>query len=1093
MASSIKIKNRNYVPAADAGQAFGYTRDYVSRLAREGKIRGQRLGRQWIVDPKSLAEFAALAEEQRRERSDSVRAERYRERGEVSVPVVGARQAINRTAFTLQQLLPVHAPERALQLRAAVGALGTVLTGVMLGVMLHTQPTPNMQQARALTSGAPAAFLEVVDSAQDGIAAVSGALASLPSLPNILAANAASAFLGDLWCTTTALFGTDCAEVSTEIASGEKMEEVPAPATPPRVVSRVVTQLPAEPAATYITQVNNPVTIIREEVTHHTELVTKETHTVQTDRTFDSLESGLVGVSQQVDAQIDAQFDTIATSFTTGLLTVTGNASIAGTLTVGGFSTSADIEAPYFVAASSTATSTFAGGFAVATDGFIYDFSSGRVGIGTSSPAARLGVAGSAYVSGDLTVAGNSTVLGNSATLGGSTADTLTINSSINSNLVPDLNATRDLGSPAYYWDDAYIDNVVVNNISAASTTIAGTASDTFTLNSDNATADTEDINLIFYRGSVVPNALITWDSTIDRFDFNQPVFIQNDSSTLTNATLDLRGTAGQTAPVLSVASSTEDSLLTVTGGGRLGVGTSTPAVSLDIYGTDALRLPVGTSAQRPTGNTGFIRYNTETAQFEGYSAGAWQGLGGVIDVDQDTYITAEESSDEDFLRFYTQGSERLTVTSAGNVGIGTTTPSRALHIVGSGQVGYFGTVDDGLAFQDNSGVGEILGINSANNAYNPIQITTGGSPSMYFDTAGKIGIGDTSPAAALTVGNGDLFQVNSSGVIAAATGITSSGTINFSGLTASRLAVTDGSSNLTNTITAANLASSVTGTTGTGNLVFSASPTFTGTVNAAAATLSSTLTLSGSSANIALGSNYLSGDGDDEGVYVSSTGNVGIGTTTPKGSLDVSGTAFLAGTAANLGSGVPASLANSGQLLVGWNLSSGGGETDLIANRGAGSVGGFRFYDYSNAGTATALMTIQGAGNVGIGTDGPDRKLDILDASNPQLRLSQTDGTIYTDLQVAASTGDLTINLQPNTTAENLYLIQEGGTTGANLRVCEGSACPAVTINNGGNVLVENGYWFGNGFRIDQVAGTTTEIAVYDTAGEEVIIFDEF
>ena len=43
---------------------------------------------------------------------------------------------------------------------------------------------------------------------------------------------------------------------------------------------------------------------------------------------------------------------------------------------------------------------------------------------------------------------------------------------------------------------------------------------------------------------------------------------------------------------------------------------------------------------------------------------------------------------------------------------------------------------------------------------------------------AGNVGIGDTSPAALLTVGSGDLFQVNSSGAIAAATGITSSGTI---------------------------------------------------------------------------------------------------------------------------------------------------------------------------------------------------------------------------------------------------------------------------------------------------------------------------
>ena len=79
---------------------------------------------------------------------------------------------------------------------------------------------------------------------------------------------------------------------------------------------------------------------------------------------------------------------------------------------------------------------------------------------------------------------------------------------------------------------------------------------------------------------------------------------------------------------------------------------------------------------------------------------------------------------------------------------------------------------------------------------------------------------------------------------------------------------------------TSAELAAILTDETGSGNLVFSASPTLTGTVSAAAATLSSTLTMSGSSANIALGSNYLSGDGDDEGVYVSRFGAVSMGTT---------------------------------------------------------------------------------------------------------------------------------------------------------------------------------------------------------------------
>ncbi|MEI9966629.1 MAG: hypothetical protein WDN67_03255 [Candidatus Moraniibacteriota bacterium] len=58
-----------------------------------------------------------------------------------------------------------------------------------------------------------------------------------------------------------------------------------------------------------------------------------------------------------------------------------------------------------------------------------------------------------------------------------------------------------------------------------------------------------------------------------------------------------------------------------------------------------------------------------------------------------------------------------------------------------------------------------------------------GSNDDNYF--AGRLGIGDTTPAAPLTVGSGDAFQVNSSGAIAAATGIVSSGAITFSGLSA--------------------------------------------------------------------------------------------------------------------------------------------------------------------------------------------------------------------------------------------------------------------------------------------------------------------
>ena len=53
---------------------------------------------------------------------------------------------------------------------------------------------------------------------------------------------------------------------------------------------------------------------------------------------------------------------------------------------------------------------------------------------------------------------------------------------------------------------------------------------------------------------------------------------------------------------------------------------------------------------------------------------------------------------------------------------------------------------------------------------------------------------------------------------------------------------------------------------------------------------------------------------------------------------------------------------------------------------------------------TDSNVMSFLLNGNVGINTTGPDRKLDILDASNPQLRLTHTDGSVYTDLQTDSS-----------------------------------------------------------------------------------------
>ncbi len=114
----------------------------------------------------------------------------------------------------------------------------------------------------------------------------------------------------------------------------------------------------------------------------------------------------------------------------------------------------------------------------------------------------------------------------------------------------------------------------------------------------------------------------------------------------------------------------------------KVGLGTTTnPAATFDVGGTDAIVIPAGTSAQRPSAEQGMVRYNTDTVQFEGHNGAAWTGLGGVIDIDRDTKIQAEESSDEDKLRFDTAGGQRMIIDSNGRVGINIDAPSKLLHV----------------------------------------------------------------------------------------------------------------------------------------------------------------------------------------------------------------------------------------------------------------------------------------------------------------------------------------------------------------------------------------------------------------------------
>ncbi|MEZ4966531.1 MAG: tail fiber domain-containing protein [Saprospiraceae bacterium] len=358
-------------------------------------------------------------------------------------------------------------------------------------------------------------------------------------------------------------------------------------------------------------------------------------------------------------------------------------------------------------------------------------------------------------------------------------------------------------------------------------------------------------------------------------------------------------------------------------------------------------------------------------------------------------------------------GDEGVFVRSNGFVGIGTSDPQENIHIfantpalriqgpVGNSVIQFFDAIENkaiiGWHTSDN-----LLKLNATGNLSNSLGVNI--APS------GNVGIGTESPASRLDV-NGTVTATAFTGDGSALTGIPDNQTLSLSGTT---LSIDGGNSvDLASIDTDTDTDDQTLSLSGTalsiedGNSVDLASIdtddqmlSFSGTIlsidggnSVNLSNLQDNLGNHTATQNLNLNGNYLSGDGDSEGVFVDTTGEVGIGTNNPRHLLNVvgSGNALLDSNTVDiseLSAVFRSSVGTSGNGVgIGFSNSinsSNVGAAIVHETIGSGTPGHLHFATKSNSGSdINVKMTIQNNGDVGIGTTAPTNKLTVAGSAN--------------------------------------------------------------------------------------------------------------
>jgi hypothetical protein len=228
--------------------------------------------------------------------------------------------------------------------------------------------------------------------------------------------------------------------------------------------------------------------------------------------------------------------------------------------------------------------------------------------------------------------------------------------------------------------------------------------------------------------------------SALSAADFRTAIGAGTGTGTVTSVAAS-GGTTGLTfsgSPITTSGTLTLGGTLAVANGGT-GVTTSTGTGSVVLSNSPTLVTPILGAASATSISAGLGAVGTPSYTFTGdLNTGMW-------------------SPAADTLAFSTAGGERMRVTSAGDVGIGTTAPSSKLHInetgVTGGRYGLRLTQSNLTAAAvdfvlDTSAIK--VDLSSTNAAY-PLSFSVGGTERMRVSNTG-VGIGTTAPASPLHV-----------------------------------------------------------------------------------------------------------------------------------------------------------------------------------------------------------------------------------------------------------------------------------------------------------------------------------------------------